>query len=153
MKWLEARVPPPLVAGVFALLMWLAARALPAAAFPLPAKDVLAIAVGVAAAAFGGAAIVQFLYARTTMNPMRPDGASTLVVGGMYRISRNPMYVADLGLLVAWALYLANIAALVLLPGFVAYINRFQIAPEERVLEARFGTAFPDYRRAVRRWL
>ncbi len=153
MKWLEARVPPPLVAGTVALLMWLAARSFPALDFPLPAKGALAVAVGVAASAFGAVAIGQFLRARTSMNPMRPDGASALVVSGVYRVSRNPMYVADLGLLVAWALWLANVVAFALLPAFVAYINRFQIAREERVLEARFGAAFADYRRVVRRWL
>lgn len=153
MKWLELRVPPPLVAGALALIMWGAARLLPALDFSLPAQGALTAAAAVVGLCLGGAAILQFLLAATTMNPMKPDAASVLVVRGVYRLSRNPMYVADLALVLAWALWLGNAAAFALVPTFVAYINRFQIAPEERVLEGRFGPAFADYRRAVRRWL
>jgi len=153
LKWLELRVPPPLVLGVCGLLMWLVAGALPMAGFDLPAKRVLSAAVAAAAAVLFGMAVIQFARARTTVNPMKPDASSALLVDGAFRLSRNPIYLADLGLLIAWALWLANAAALVLLPLFVAYINRFQIAPEERALEARFGAAFTGYRGAVRRWL
>ena len=153
MSWLELRVPPPLVLGLCALLMWLVARAAPIADFPLPARGILSAAVAIAAAVLFGAAIVQFVRARTTVNPMQPDSASALIVEGVFRLSRNPIYLADLGLLAAWALWLANAAALAVLPLFVAYLNRFQIAPEERALEKRFGAAFAEYRRGVRRWL
>jgi protein-S-isoprenylcysteine O-methyltransferase Ste14 len=153
MRWLELRMPPPVVAGVCGLLMWLLARALPAADFALPAKGAIAVAVGLLAAVLFGMAIFQFMRARTTVNPMKPDNASALVVDGVFRLSRNPIYLADLVFLLAWGLWLANAAALALLPLFVAYLNRFQIVPEERALEARFGTAFAAYRRAVRRWL
>ena len=153
MARLELLVPPPVVLGVCGLLMWLSARALPAADFALPARGALAIAAGIVALAVFTLALFQFMRARTTVNPMKPDAASALIVDGVFRLSRNPIYLADLGLLLAWALWLANGAALVVLPLFVAYLNRFQIAPEERALAARFGAAFAEYRRAVRRWL
>ena len=63
------------------------------------------------------------------------------------------MYLGDVVILVAWALWLANAVPFVFLPLFVLYINRFQIAAEERALEARYGSAYAAYRRAVRRWL
>ena len=72
---------------------------------------------------------------------------------GIYRWTRNPMYLAMLLVLVAWACIVANVAALAILPLFVAYLNRFQIGPEERALQARFGAEFEQYRRNVRRWL
>jgi protein-S-isoprenylcysteine O-methyltransferase Ste14 len=68
-------------------------------------------------------------------------------------MSRNPMYVGLLLLLAGWALHLSHPLALLGLPAFVAYMNRFQIAPEERALRAKFGPAYEDYARAVRRWL
>ena len=153
MRWLDLRVPPPLVLGVCGLLTWLVARALPAADFDLPASGILCIGLAVAAAALFVTALVQFMRAGTTVNPMLPHASSALLVDGAFRLSRNPIYLADLALLLAWALWLSNAAAFVVLPLFVAYIDRFQIAPEERVLEARFGAGYNAYRKAVRRWL
>ena len=150
---LELRVPPPLVAGVVAVLQWLAARLLPFADFTLPVQAALAIALVAIGLCLGVVALLQFRMAHTTHHPMKPEEASALVIAGIYRFTRNPMYLGVLLILTAWAAWLANIAAFVLLPAFVVYLNRFQIAPEERALEARFGAAFADYRRAVRRWL
>jgi protein-S-isoprenylcysteine O-methyltransferase Ste14 len=87
------------------------------------------------------------------VNPLQPDAASSLVSGGVYRWTRNPMYLGMALVLLAWAVYLSSIAALAVLPLFIVYINRFQIEPEERALEARFGAQFERYRKAVRRWL
>jgi protein-S-isoprenylcysteine O-methyltransferase Ste14 len=72
---------------------------------------------------------------------------------GVYRWTRNPMYLGMAVLLLAWGLWLANGAALAVISLFVAYLNRFQIAPEERALQARFGDEFTAYRARVRRWL
>jgi len=81
-----------------------------------------------------------------------PSKASSLVVTGIYGYTRNPMYLGGLVMLSAWALFLAKLSACFFLPLFVAYLTRFQIIPEERVLRARFGTEFDDYTKRVRRW-
>jgi protein-S-isoprenylcysteine O-methyltransferase Ste14 len=78
--------------------------------------------------------------------------ASSLVVTGIYRHTRNPMYLGGLVMLSGWALFLATLSACLFLPLFVAYLTRFQIIPEEKVLRARFGTEFDDYVKRVRRW-
>ncbi|HEX9431207.1 MAG TPA: isoprenylcysteine carboxylmethyltransferase family protein [Burkholderiales bacterium] len=153
MSWLELRVPPPVVAGLVALLMWFVADRLPVADFTLPVKGILAGTFATVGIAIGLIAFFQFRKAATTVHPMKPQESSALVAGGVYRFTRNPMYLGMLLILTAWGLWLANAAALLALPLFVAYISRFQIAPEERALEARFGASFADYRRAVRRWL
>ena len=67
--------------------------------------------------------------------------------------SRNPMYLGFLLLLLALACYLMNVAAMALLPLFVLYMNRFQIAPEERFLLQKFGAEYQAYCERVRRWL
>jgi protein-S-isoprenylcysteine O-methyltransferase Ste14 len=153
LKWLELRVPPPLVGGTVALLMWLGATLVPSADFALPAKGALAIALTAIGLCLGLVAYFQFRAAETTVHPMKPQESSALVVHGIYRVTRNPMYLGMLLLLAAWGAWLANAVAFALLPLFVVYLNRFQIAPEERALEARFGAAFAGYARAVRRWL
>ena len=150
---LENRIPPPVVAACVGALMLAAAWAVPALNVELPWTTPAAIVAASLGAAFGLAGVIQFHRARTTVNPLQPDAVSALVSGGIYRWTRNPMYLGMAAMLVGWAVYLASIAALAALPLFIAYINRFQIAPEERALEARFGAEFEAYRRRVSRWL
>ena len=97
--------------------------------------------------------VLAFLRARTTVTPLKPEKASTLVVGGLYRASRNPMYLGMLILLIGWALWLGNPASLLLLPMFVIYLTVFQIKPEEAALAEKFGADYDAYCRRVRRWI
>jgi protein-S-isoprenylcysteine O-methyltransferase Ste14 len=96
---------------------------------------------------------MAFHRARTTVNPFKPTETSTIVTAGIYRVSRNPMYLGLLFLLAGWAIMLSNVAAVAMLPAFVAYMTRIQIQPEERALQAKFGSEFTDYKGSVRRWL
>jgi protein-S-isoprenylcysteine O-methyltransferase Ste14 len=153
LRHLELRVPPPVVTALFALFMWLAAIPFPALDLDLPARSetgaiFLAVAVGI-----GAAALLGFRRAKTTVNPLKPEASTALVTGGIYRWTRNPMYLAMLLILIGWACIVSNLAALVMLPLFVSTLNRLQIEPEERALHARFGAEFDNYRRKVRRWL
>jgi protein-S-isoprenylcysteine O-methyltransferase Ste14 len=141
------------VAACTAALMLAAAWLLPALSFDLPFASAAAVAAGSAGVAIALAGVLQFRRARTTVNPLQPSAASALVIGGVYRRTRNPMYLGMALVLVGWAIYLSSLAALAVLPVFVAYLNRFQIGPEERALQARFGDDFARYREAVRRWL
>jgi protein-S-isoprenylcysteine O-methyltransferase Ste14 len=84
---------------------------------------------------------------------MTPEAASSLVVAGIYRVTRNPMYLGFLLILLGWAAWLSNVLALLPLAGFVIYMNVFQIRPEERALEALFGPEFEAYKKQVRRWI
>jgi protein-S-isoprenylcysteine O-methyltransferase Ste14 len=76
-----------------------------------------------------------------------------MVRSGIYRHTRNPMYLGMLLVLAAWAVWLASPAAFAVLPVFLLYLNRYQIEPEERILAGLFGGEFDAYRRSVRRWL
>ena len=97
--------------------------------------------------------LIAFLRARTTPNPLQPQQASTLVTDGIYRCTRNPMYLGMALALLGWAGWLAHPLALACIPLAMAWLQRFQIQPEERILEQRFGEAFRRYRQRVRRWL
>jgi protein-S-isoprenylcysteine O-methyltransferase Ste14 len=96
---------------------------------------------------------IAFRKAQTTINPLKPEQASTLVKSGVFGFSRNPMYLGMSLVLFAWAISLMNVAALLLVPCFMLFIDRFQIQPEERALAAKFGAEFESYRRSVRRWI
>lgn len=150
---LELKVPPVAVVAIAALLMWFIAWLLPALTIALPARVPAAIAAVLAGFLSSAAGVVEFRRARTTANPLKPDTASSLVAGGIYRTTRNPMYLGFALALLGWSLFLANPASIAVLFLFVTYMNRFQIVPEERALEALFGEAFNGYRSKVRRWI
>ena len=153
MNALELKIPPPAQFLLFAAAMWGLARLCPAAQFPLPFRKPLALALVAPGLWLGAAGVLAFLRARTTIHPHRPAHASALVTTGLYRYSRNPMYLALLLVLAGWAVALANGLAFLLLPGFVLSLDRLQIRPEERILRAKFGAAYEAYARSVRRWL
>jgi protein-S-isoprenylcysteine O-methyltransferase Ste14 len=149
----ELKIPPPLVALLTGALIWLASRSVPVAGFDFPARTVIAMfcaAMGLCVAVSG---VLTFRRAGTTVNPMKPDKATSLVASGVFSHTRNPMYLGLLLALTGWAVFLSNAVAFLLLPAFVFYINRFQIMPEERALASLFGKTFMDYQLRVRRWL
>ncbi|NML16896.1 methyltransferase family protein [Azohydromonas caseinilytica] len=150
---LELRIPPVLLVLITGAGMFLLARAFPRWTMPLPGRVPLALALAATGAAVALAGVAAFRRARTTVNPITPQASSALVVSGVYRFSRNPMYLGFLLLLCGWAVLLAHAPAALLLPLFVAWMNRFQIRPEERALAARFGDGYAAYARRVRRWL
>jgi protein-S-isoprenylcysteine O-methyltransferase Ste14 len=152
MHILESRVPPPVVVLVMAAFMWLISRAAPPFHFDVPAHNWFAVVLVAAGFLTGISGVVTFRRAKTTTNPMKPH-ASSLVTWGIYAISRNPMYLGDVIMLLGWAMFLGNGLAFVFLPIYILYINRFQIAPEERVLTSLFGQTYVAYQIRARRWL
>lgn len=128
------------------------AHALPAHV-PIPGKLPVAIVLALAGALIGLAGVAAFRRHRTTVNPFTPERSSSVVDTGIYRFSRNPMYLGLLLGLLGWGVFLGNWVSVLLLPAFVAYMNRFQIRAEERALAARFGPQYLEYSRSVRRWL
>ncbi len=152
-KNLELKVPPPVVFSVFAGLMWLLSRAIPTAELDVPAHKALAAGTAALAGIFGTAGILSIFRAKTTINPHDPRKSSSLVTTGVYSVTRNPMYLSLLLVLLGWSIYLSNLVSFVLLPLFIAYLNRFQIKPEEQVLASLFRSEFEAYCKRVRRWL
>jgi protein-S-isoprenylcysteine O-methyltransferase Ste14 len=149
----ELKVPPLALGFLMAALMWLATWAIPTFGFIFHARTVFSVSMAVAGAVISGLAVASFRRAKTTVNPLNPDSSSSLVVSGIYRFSRNPMYLGFLFGLLGWAIFLSNPLAFFLLPAFIAFMNRFQIEPEEKALAVLFGEQFAAYKSRVRRWL
>lgn len=152
MHSLRLRIPPVVTTLIFAAVMAATAFVVPASV-AIPYSSPIAVVVASIGVLVALAGVVAFRRQRTTVNPLTPERSSSLVVAGIYRFSRNPMYLGFLLALGGWCVYLANWASALLLPLFVAYMNRFQIEPEEMALTERFGERFSDYCRTVRRWL
>src|SRR5262245_4756650 len=129
MRWLEHRIPPPAVALAVAALMWGIDKLLPAPRFTFSGMVATALAIGIAGILVSLMGVVEFRRARTTVNPMNPEAASTLVSSGIFRFTRNPMYLGFAIVLVGFGILLGNPLSVVLVLCFVAYMNRFQIGP------------------------
>ncbi|MDP9086430.1 MAG: isoprenylcysteine carboxylmethyltransferase family protein [Pseudomonadota bacterium] len=150
---LDNRIPPPVMTVITGIAMGAASFVVPATIMPpilrFGALGVVMLVGGI----FGARAFAAFAKAKTTINPVDIDAASSLVTTGIYAVSRNPMYVGLATLLVSLALALSN-AWLLLGPlFFIVFTTRFQIIPEERAMLAKFGADYAAYRRRVRRWL
>jgi len=153
MKRFELLIPPPLVMLLSALLMWLASEFFPALTIAWLHNVAAAVAIALLGIAVSLTGIATFKRARTTIDPKRPAESSSLVSSGIYRYSRNPMYLGVLLVLVGWMFYLGNLLSILGTFIFIAYITRFQIIPEERLLEEKFQAKFLSYKSNVRRWL
>lgn len=153
---IETKIPPVVVFGLVAFLMWGAARVVPAWRLPGAGSAlwlVLAALVAALGLLFALLGVVAFGKAKTTVNPHAPQNASSLVTGGVYRFTRNPMYLGLLLILIAFALRLGNLLSVLLVALFVLYMNRFQIRPEERWMREKFGKTYREYAGRVRRWI
>ena len=153
MSILETKIPPPIIAAICGLAMWAIASVAPLIEVSATVRMVLAGSIASFAAFFDIAGLISFWQAKTTINPLNPENTSSLVSSGIYGVSRNPMYVGLAFLLVAWMVYLSSPWSSIGVFGFIFYVNRFQIIPEERTLTTLFGDQFLSYQEKVRRWL
>jgi protein-S-isoprenylcysteine O-methyltransferase Ste14 len=153
MNPLENRIPPPLVMVVTAAVMWGIAQLAPAIRIDGSFRIAIAGALAMLGGLFAVLGFRAFGRAKTTVNPINIQEASSLVTSGIYHYTRNPMYLGLTGLLLAWAVYLAVPWTILGPVAFMLIITRFQVIPEERVLREKFGPAYATYKRKVRRWL
>jgi protein-S-isoprenylcysteine O-methyltransferase Ste14 len=152
LQTLELTIPPPIVALTLAAAMWGVSSITSPIALPASSR-IVATVLALIGFSLAFAGIVSFLRAKTTIHPTTPEAATSLVTNGLYRFTRNPMYLGLVIVLIAWAVFLSNAWTLAGPLLAVLYLNRFQIAPEERALDALFGADYAAYKRNVRRWL
>jgi protein-S-isoprenylcysteine O-methyltransferase Ste14 len=150
---LELKIIPVVQVAIAALLMFIMAKIFPVSQGLLAVKWFIWGIFVTLGLFFGLAGILSFRLAKTTVKPETPEKASTLVQTGIYKITRNPMYVGLVCVLIAWAAWLGSVYSLSVVVVFILYINRFQILAEERALIELFGHKYIDYCLKVRRWL
>jgi protein-S-isoprenylcysteine O-methyltransferase Ste14 len=150
---MKNKIPPPIILLLSGAIMWFVAHSpygyAVAVPFALPVAFILVVAGGFAAVT----AIRQFGKAETTVNPLHPDAATALVDSGIFNKSRNPMYLGLLLVLSGWAVWLQSLGNVLVLAGFVLYITKMQIEPEEQALQKIFGKAYAEYCDRVGRWI
>lgn len=153
MNWLELKIPPPVVALLICAAMWGLSLFTPVLNVSMFNRAMAAFVITSLGGAVAISGVAGFRRANTTLDPRKPHAASSLVTTGIYRRTRNPMYVGVLLVIVGWAAFLSSPWALLGPLAFALYVTRFQIQPEERILSGLFGAAYIDYQSRVRRWL
>ena len=149
---MKLKVLPVFVFLIFGLFMYLLATFLPVGYFDFFGRKYLMLTLLAIAGCIGVIALFQFFRSKTTVDPSNPSKATKLVSSGIYQYSRNPMYLGLLLLLLVWGLWLGNAFNVLLAAGFVAYMNKFQIIPEEEALLKLFAKEYAQYCALARRW-
>ena len=150
---MKPKILPIVYVMIFAALMYVMASMIGSPKIELDNRSLISIIVfmfGVLIVLVGG---YQFRKASTTVNPLLPEESSKLVTSGIYRYSRNPMYIGFFLFLLAWSILLGSLVTLLVLPIFVLLITKVQIVPEEAILEEKFQNEYRQYKSNVRRWI
>ena len=152
MKTLELKIHPPIILLLSLILVYGLSHTLPLLALPLIFSS-LYWYVGCIGVLIALAGLWEFRKAKTTIDPTKPENASYLVSGGIYRVTRNPMYLGMQLIIIAVVFKFGNYFGFIALPFFILYITQFQIKPEEHIIEGVFGEEYVNYKKKVRRWL
>lgn len=132
------RIPPPIQGFFWALCMWGLSKAFPALNWTFPMQTLLGLTCMAAGLSLDLVSMAAFFKARTTINPLHLQKTSHLVTSGLFRLSRNPMYLGMALMLIGWAVILGNPINLIMIAGFIFGMNTLQIEPEEDVLSQLF---------------
>ena len=145
------KIPPPIVTLTFGLFIYFSRPF-----FPEFNNELLSIVSGLSLFIGIGvlvSAVASFRKQKTTVNPLDIEKASSLVISGVFKYSRNPMYLGMVFILLSIALKFNLIGGIILTLLFAIFITRFQIIPEEVVMEKLFKEEFDSYKKKTRRWL
>ena len=151
MKSLENKIPPLIIVVFFLALIFLLKNFLEV--FTFSYQVYISFFFLCLAASLCLTSIIEFRKHKTTLNPLMPEESTALVTTGIFKFSRNPMYLSLLNLLIAFSIYLGSFLGLIIIPLFVVYINLFQIKPEEKAMLKLYGKEFENYCSNVRRWI
>ena len=145
---LDTKIPPPIVTIIILSIIYF---------FSLKDyninNELISIFLLVLGILFILSAVIQFVKRKTTVNPTKPHKTTSLVISGTFKITRNPMYLGMLLIIMSYSFYKSSIISLVLIPLFIFYINKFQIEPEEYEMRKKFGKEYEEYCKKVDRWI
>ena len=150
---LKLKIPPLLLTSLFGLVMWVISLSTKSIIIPDVTRLVLSLVLVALGFIVSLSGVASFRVAKTTVNPLSPSESTSLVTTGVYKFSRNPMYVAMASILVGIVFFFGNIASFLSVVLFCWIITQFQIKPEEKVLTEMFGQSFLDYSQRTRRWI
>ena len=150
---MKNKIPPPIIMSLFGLLIYLEDKYFFASILiEFDKQRITTICISIVAACIIALGMLEFSKAKTTVDPLRPERASSLVNTGIFKFTRNPMYLGMAIFLIAWCIKLGDILGLAIIPFFIWYMTVFQIKPEEKAMQKIFGEEYLNYKTRVRRW-
>ena len=148
---MNTKIPPPIVTATFGLIIYFSKSFSPVYSFEN--SNMISIIFLLFGLGIFSAAVQSFKKHKTTINPLSPDKASSLVNSGIFSYSRNPMYLGMLLILLSVSFKFNISGGLFISFLFKIYITRFQIIPEEEAMAKLFGEEFITYKNQTRRWI
>ena len=152
---MKNKIPPPIVLALFGLLIYFEDKYFfVSITAELDHQRIYTLCIAIVGFCIIALGMLEFHKAKTTVHPLKLDKSSSVVNSGIYRFTRNPMYLGLVILLIAFCVKLGDIFGLIfILPLFIGFMTKFQIKPEEEAMAKLFGEDFLAYKRKVRRWL
>ena len=144
------KIPPPIVTLTFGLLIYFTKSVFPT--FTNGLLNILSLLSLIIGLLILISAVSSFKKQQTTVNPIAIEKASSLVVTGIFKYSRNPMYLGMVFILIATALQFNPVGGIIFIILFVIFITKFQIIPEENIMNKLFADSFIEYKKNTRRW-
>lgn len=148
---LKTKIPPPIIAIAFIVILYISSVWMDSYIFE--GQLIFSLFIFILGLGCVLSASTQFRRINTTVNPLNPESASHLVVDGIFKFTRNPMYLGLCAVILAFGIYVGTWYVFILLPLFVVSINYLQIVPEEIALQKLFGDEYVSYCNSVRRWI
>ena len=151
---MHLRIPPPIVALISILLIFLSKDYILILYLHPHLQNTLSLLFLIIGFVIIFSATKEFRKSETTVNPMKPETSTCLVTLGIFKYSRNPMYLGLTSILLASCFYFSSFLGVILyVPLFIFYITVFQIIPEEEAMKNLFNDEYLDYCSKVRRWI
>ena len=151
---MHLRIPPPIVALIGVLLIFLSKDYILILYLHPYLQNTLSILFLVIGFVIILSATKEFKKSNKTVNPMKPETSTSLVTSGIFKYTRNPMYLGLSSILLASCFYFSSLLGIIVyVPFFILYITVFQIIPEEEVMKSLFNDEYLDYCSKVRRWI
>lgn len=149
---LQLKIPPPVYALGVGFAMWTVNTYSPIIYWIASPWNKIGLVIIGLSFLLESSSLLLFLKKKTTPNPFKPENTNKLVTSGLYKYTRNPMYVGLLIILLGYAIWLGSATPFMVVPLFCWLITNMQIKPEEKILEEKFGQEYLDYKNKVKRW-
>tara|TARA_B100001564_G_scaffold102585_1_gene84515 strand:- start:15 stop:470 length:456 start_codon:yes stop_codon:yes gene_type:complete len=151
---MHLRIPPPIVALIGILLIFLSKDYILILYLHPHLQNTLSILFLIIGFVIIFSATKEFKKSETTVNPMKPETSTSLVTSGIFKYTRNPMYLGLTSILLASCFYFSSLLGIIVyVPLFILYITVFQIIPEEETMKGLFNDEYLNYCSKVRRWI
>ena len=145
------KIPPPIVTLAFGLMIYFSRNIFP------DINNIIFYILSLFLIILGPfiliSAVRSFKAEQTTINPININNASSLVISGVFKYSRNPMYLGMVFILLALSFRFNLVGGILFTSIFIMYITKFQIIPEEAAMKSIFGEDFNKYKNKTRRWI